>query len=298
MISKKTTLAVLACAVVSASALALEDGQRAPKRQYAIGDSITRAFDARMPGDNQSLSWSAGYHGWWQWMTFTPDIRSHNQRIDANFGDSGRSNTLAAITGSQVDSILDQAQGMDGAAVDYVTLLSGANDVCVSSPAELIPVDEFKNRYYRGLSAIANKINDGGTVAVAAIPDIHGFYQVGLQATALGIVSCPSLWNNIIYPICEAMTDNDLSEAERAYVADMNYRYNQAIGEVVDQVKAEMAANGKTVFIDYTRVLEERIDEMRVADLSTLDCFHPSADGQAKIAQYTWNDGPFAAYSN
>jgi hypothetical protein len=30
-------------------------------------------------------------------------------------------------------------------------------------------------------------------------------------------------------------------------------------------------------------------------DVSHLDCFHPSAEGQAKLAEVTWNDGPFAA---
>jgi len=42
--------------MIAPTALALQPGQQAPKRLYSNGDSITRAFDANLPGDNLSNS--------------------------------------------------------------------------------------------------------------------------------------------------------------------------------------------------------------------------------------------------
>jgi hypothetical protein len=99
-----TRIAVAALAAVLASpTLALEPGQSTPKRLYSNGDSITRGFDADLPLDNLNASWVNGYFGFWEWLFGLPNVKSHNQRISANFGSSSRKNWIAAENGARVD---------------------------------------------------------------------------------------------------------------------------------------------------------------------------------------------------
>jgi hypothetical protein len=103
-----TSGTLLTAFLVAGSALALEPGQSEPKRLFSTGDSMTRGFNANVPLDNLNLSWVNGYHGFWEDLFDLPDVESHNQRIDANFGDSDRSNQTAAENGATMSTLTAQ----------------------------------------------------------------------------------------------------------------------------------------------------------------------------------------------
>jgi hypothetical protein len=273
----------------AAPALALEPGQSEPKRLISLGDSITRAFDATLPADNLSQSWSNGSHGFFERLFGLPDVKSHNQRISANFGDSGRRNVVVARNGAKVSNLDDQASEAENRGYTYATVLMGGNDVCRDTIAELPTDYDFTVDVAIGLVELFDNLPDGATVQVAAIPDIKRLYEIGIDKTALGIVDCEDLWRFTVqgFP-CGSMLSPDNTEADREYVRERNIRYNQII-----HFLTLLGANKyKNLFISFTDVTFTY--PFTADDVSNIDCYHPSSRGQRTIARETWNAGPFS----
>lgn len=271
-------------------ALALQPGQLSPKKLYSNGDSITRAFDSDFPGDNLNVSWVNGYYGFWEWLFGLPNVKSHNQRISANFGSSGRKNYIAAVNGARIDDLASQASGAAGKGVTYSTVLLGGNDVCRDSIADLPTDAEFEANLRAGLNTLVGNLPSGATVYVVGIPDVKRLYDIGKDKTALGIVDCEVLWALTVlgFP-CGSMLSPFNSEADRLYVRSRNIGYNNILASVAAEYNAPPIR-----FVSYTNV--SFTYPFSESDISNIDCFHPSWRGQKALSRETWNDGPFAAY--
>ncbi len=281
----------LAGLLLAGAAGALEPGQSTPKRLYSVGDSITRGFDADFFGDQFHLSWVNGYRGFWEWLFGLPNVKSHHQRISANFGRRGRRNWIAAQNGARVDDMASQAAGSAGRNVTYATVLLGGNDVCRDSIADLPTDAEFEANVRAGLDTLLGHLPNGATVQVVAIPDVKRLYDIGQDKTVLGIVDCEVLWALTVlgFP-CGSMLSPFNSEADRLYVQSRNIGYNAILADVT----AEKAGLHPGKFISFTGVsFSEPFVER---DISDIDCFHPSWRGQKKISEGTWNDGFFQSY--
>lgn len=278
---------VLSLLVVS-PAEALEPGQSAPTKQVSLGDSITRAFDATLPADNLSQSWANGTHGFFEKLFRLPDVKSHNQRISANFGASGRRNVVLARNGAKVKALREQASAMAGKGYTYATVLIGGNDVCRDTIAELPSDYEFTIDAAIGLVELFRNLPDGATVQVAAIPDIKRLYDVGIDKTALGVIDCEQLWSLTAqgFP-CGSMLSPDNSELDREYVRARNVRYNQIL-HFLTLLGVRKFPNLNISWTDKTFTYAFTAD-----DVSNIDCYHPSSQGQRALARETWNDGPF-----
>jgi lysophospholipase L1-like esterase len=282
----------LALALAALPAGAIEPGQSAPKRLYSNGDSITRAFDADLPLDNLNASWVNGSYGFWQWLFGLPNVKSHNQRISANFGSSARKNWIAARNGANIKDLASQASGATGRYVTYATVMLGGNDVCRDSIANLPTDAEIEADFRTGMNTLLGALPNGATVQVVAIPDVKRLYDIGKDKSALGIVDCEVLWalTALGFP-CGSMLSPQNSEADRLYVQSRNVGYNQILADVT----AEEAAQHPGKFVSFTSVT---FDEPYLEqDISNIDCFHPSWRGEKKIARETWLDGFFAAYT-
>ena len=260
-----------------------------PNRLFSTGDSITRAFDANLPADNLNLSWVNGYHGFWEELLGLPDIKSHNQRIDANWGTAGRTNTIAAQNGARVDDLVAQAGGAAGRDVTYATVMLGGNDVCRDTIADLPTDAQFEADFTAGMDVLLANLADGATVQVVAIPDVKRLYDIGLDKTALGITDCQTLWDltALGFP-CGSMLSPSNTEADRLYVRDRNIGYNA----ILSSVTAQKAAEHPNLFISYTDITFTY--PFGAGDISDLDCFHPSTSGERLIAKGTWDTGFFA----
>jgi lysophospholipase L1-like esterase len=283
---------VAAFAVAASSASALEPGQLEPKRMIAIGDSITRAFDATLPGDNLSQSWSSGSHGFLQQLLGLPDVNSHNQRITRAFGGTGRRNAVAARNGADVKDLYGQALGIGSQGYTYATVLLGGNDVCKGSIAELPTDEEFFLRAAYGLAALVYGMPPGATIQVVAIPDIKRLYDVGIDKTALGIIDCKRLWSltALGFP-CGSMLSPDNTPADRDYVRSRNVQYNRLLEFAVALLQKKIPDR----FLSFTDVTYTY--PFTASDVSNIDCYHPSSRGQRAIASGTWAVGPFRAYA-
>jgi len=279
---------VVALLSVAVPAAALEPNQSAPKKLVSLGDSITRAFDATLPADNLSQSWSNGTHGFFERLFGLPDVKSHNQRITANFGGSGRRNVVVAVNGAKVRNLEGQAARAAGEGFTYATVLIGGNDVCRDTIAELPTDYDFTVDAAIGLVELFDNLPDGSTVQVAAIPDVKRLYEIGIDKTALGIIDCQQLWRFTAmgFP-CGSMLSPDNTEADREYVRQRNIQYNNIL-QFLTAIGTRKYTN---LFISWTD--ETFTYPFTADDVSNIDCYHPSSRGQRAIARETWNDGPF-----
>jgi lysophospholipase L1-like esterase len=258
-----------------------------PRRLYSIGDSITTGFDSWFVGDNHAVSWVNGFHGWWQDLLGVPDIDSHNQRIDAAFGDSGRTNVMAAENGARWDDALGQAQGIVAEAPTYVTVMLGGNDVCRDEIADLPTDEEIRDHVQATLSALHQDLPAGATVLVVGIPNVKLLYDVGLTQGGLLGIDCEAIWATTAlgFP-CGSMLSADNTEEDRLYVQSRNFAYN----DIIEQQTTAWNTISKRVYFHF-------VDAESIAltgdDISSIDCFHPSAEGQELISALSWQELPF-----
>ncbi len=259
----------------------------APLRLYSIGDSITTGFDSHFIGDNPAVSWVNGFHGFLEQLLGVPDISSHNQRITASYGSAGRTNVMEAQNGGRWDDALGQAQGVLGEQPSYLTVALGGNDVCRNSISALPTVLEIEGHVRATLDFLDANLPGGASVVVVGIPDVKNLYEVALsEKGALGI-DCQLIWQTTAlgFP-CGSMLSPTNSEADRLFVQAMNFAYNDAIQNVV------IARNATSRRV-YYRFIEIESVPFRGDDISSIDCFHPSVQGQALISAETWARGPF-----
>jgi lysophospholipase L1-like esterase len=237
-----------------------------PSSIASTGDSITRAFnDCWFPYvDCPSASWTTGTSSY-----------SHYRRIQAvNFGITGRSYNYA-VTGADMADLYGQVQGVIGRRAEYVTILMGANDVCASSEAGMTDVNVFRDQFNAAMASLTAAL-PGSRVFVSSIPDIYqlfSLYRYDLGANSVWAIAgiCQSM---LAYPFSNSSGD----VARRARVRQRNIDYNTQLAQVCAaylQCRFDSNAVFNTAF---TR-----------SDVTTRDYFHPSVNGQAKLAAVTWS---------
>lgn len=243
----------------------------APTAFAVLGDSITRGFDACEPlQDCPAVSWSTGT---------APAVRSHLARIAALNPAAVAYND--AVTGASAEALLPMARAAVLAQhADYVEVLMGANDACADTEAEMTPVPVFRTRV-----AAAFAVLQGTRVFVASIPDIRKVWQV-----AHGVPQASAVWSK--FGICQTMLANPTSTARadrsrRARVRDRIQDYNDVLREQCAVLPTCRYDHGTVFKTDYT-----------LADLSPIDFYHPSVEGQARLSERTWGEtyafGPHA----
>src|SRR5262249_4974488 len=161
---------------------------------------------------------------------------SHNQRITAQFGASGRQNWIAAQNGARVQDMAAQAAPVALLGINYATVMLGGNDVCRKSIADLPTDPEFEANARLGLTTLLNGLARGASALVVSIPNVRALYDLGLAKTALRITSCPTLWR--LTSLCDSMLSQSNTELDRQYVRSRNIGYNA----ILQRVSAEVAA--------------------------------------------------------
>jgi lysophospholipase L1-like esterase len=276
---------------LTASAYA-KDPQLVPRRLSSTGDSISAGIDVEYYGQNANASWVNGYYGFWEWLFGLTNVKSHNQRITANWGSSGRANYMDAVSGAEsFDLPLQTSQAVSQNAY-YVTMFMGHNDVCQNHPWEIPSDAVFEANVRQGLTNLKNGLPNGATIYVLAIVDIRRLYDIGQNKKALGIVDCEVLWATSLlgwFP-CGTMLNPLNTEADRQYTRSRNIAFNN----ILQSLTAEFNANDPHHYYYWTNL--PFVYPFVEGDISSLDCFHPSGQGQKTLSRESWNAGPFSAY--
>ena len=266
-----------------------------PKVMAALGDSITRAFNSDGPGcptgpslDCPKNSWSTGTN---------PAVDSQYQRLEAR--DPGRDLVAHndAVSGARAVNLQAQAEAAAAQEADYVTIEIGANDACGGTP-----VATFREQVDSALGALYRD-DPKAYVLMLTIPDINQLHSLFTNPPDPNALTRWSALN-----VCQALLANPLSNAPADVARRATFRENViALNEELRGACAEL----KRCRFDGNAVFESSFTTAEVANVtnteglnlfpwnvlpvigagfpnSTADYFHPSLQGQASLAQTSW----------
>lgn len=297
-----------------------------------LGDSISQAFDAddtrpidigtlkanpeKIFHDNPALSWIQGTD------PRIGSVRSHFTSLDANLV-----MTPFSRSGSElVRDLENQAKqiGKRGATPDLVYVLLGGNDICnrdksttADPTATLYPVSQWREAAVKGLTALVESLPDGATVRFLSMPRVDLLFETLASTrvpvhmdTPIGPVTvnttCKDLWSITAQEangICKIVT-TELDANKRKQIGARVDEYNAALAEEVRRFDTDATLNPKHIHfqsewhgsIDEGNQINSSIGTYKFspAEVSKLDCFHPSLVGQQHIADHVltkakWN---------
>lgn len=275
-----TVTAALAATLVSATAASAEPTvEEYPSIIASMGDSMTQAATTEAtkvtnadgsPGFTGSLgdapqnSWSTGTGN---------KVESHYNRIQGATGQQIYAYNVSK-SGSKSSDLTRQAELVAAQNVGYVTILSGANDICSASSLTTATTAAAYKSNVRAALATLSKTGDTD-VLLASVPSLISVYNAGKNST-----QAQQIW--AAYSVCSPMLGNptDVSESannRRAAVEARVQEYNLALREVCSEFS--------NCTYDDEAVYET---EITLDDLS-VDYFHANIAGQNKLAENTWD---------
>ncbi|MFF0190483.1 SGNH/GDSL hydrolase family protein [Streptomyces sp. NPDC005244] len=237
---------------------------RSPASMAAVGDSITRGFDAcSVLSDCPEVSWATGSD---------PRVRSLAVRLLGRTGAAERSWNYA-VTGARMDDLPGQMAQAATRRPELVTVMAGANDACRASTSAMTSVTAFRRSFQDALDTLRGTLPKT-QVYVSSVPDLKRLWSQG-RGNALG----KQIWKLGICPSMLGDADSLTSAAtlRRDRVQDRVEAYNQVLREVCAKDR-HCRFDGNAVF-DYRFGTDQ---------LSHWDWFHPSTDGQARLAEIAY----------
>ncbi|MFF5374302.1 SGNH/GDSL hydrolase family protein [[Kitasatospora] papulosa] len=235
-----------------------------PASVAAVGDSITRGFDAcSVLADCPEVSWATGTDA---------GVRSLAVRL---LGPSKAASHSwnHAVSGARMAQLPEQMALAAEERPELLTVMIGANDACRGSVDLMTPVADFRASFeasMRQLRASAPKTQ----VYVSSVPDLKRLWSTGRE-NPLG----KQIWK---LGICRSMLgDADdmgaAAVARRDAVRERVVAYNEVLRDVCARDE-RCRYDGGAVF-DYRFTGEQ---------LSEWDWFHPGRDGQARLAEIAY----------
>ncbi|MFH0244486.1 SGNH/GDSL hydrolase family protein [Streptomyces sp. HK10] len=229
-----------------------------PDSLAALGDSITRAFDAcSLLDDCPEASWATGT---------SPEVDSLARRL----GVPASATWNHARSGALMAELPAQARKAAARRPELVTVLIGANDACRPTVERMTPAEEFRADFAEALRTL-RRASPKTQVYVAGVPDLERLWSLGrshpvaAQVWQLGI--CPSMLDG-------AGTSETAAAERRAKVSARVRAYNTALAEVCER-DARCRHDGGAVH-GYRFTARE---------LSSWDWFHPGPEGQRALAE-------------
>jgi lysophospholipase L1-like esterase len=177
-----------------------------------------------------------------------------------------------AKTGSKMKDLGAQLRTAAASNADLVEILMGANDLCVASVNDMTPTATFTSQF-RGALANFMAAKPGAYVYVSSIPNLATLYNLMSTKTAAKVV-----WT--VGRMCPSMLSLSESNGERMQVAEREVEFNNALKTVCATFTHCRYDNSAAYSVKFTE-----------ADVSTIDYFHPSPAGQAKLAAAEWASG-------
>lgn len=246
----------------SASPTAVWDTR--PDSIAAVGDSITRGFDAcAVLSDCPKVSWATGTD---------PAVDSLAVRLLGATGVAGHAWNYA-VTGARVADLRGQIAQAVRKKPQLMAVMVGANDACRDSTAQMTSVADFRKDFQAAMDAL-RKALPKTEVYVSSVPNLKRLWSqgrtnpLGKQIWKLGI--CPSM-------LGDADALDAAATQRRETVQDRVVAYNKVL--------ADVCAKDRRCRFDHNAVFGYKFG---TAQLSNWDWFHPSKNGQAKLAEIAY----------
>ncbi|MER5433435.1 SGNH/GDSL hydrolase family protein [Streptomyces sp. NPDC002588] len=235
-----------------------------PASIAAVGDSITRGFDAcTVLQDCPAVSWATGD---------SAEVKSLAVRLLG----ASRAATHSwnfAVTGARMADLPDQMAQAVAHKPQLVTVMAGANDACRASTAAMTPVARFRAEFEEAMGTLRRALPKA-QVYVSSVPNLKRLWSQG-RTNALG----KQIWK---LGLCPSMLgDADALDAAATARRDTV----QARVEEYNKVLKEVCAKDPRCRFDGGAVYDFRFG---TEQLSHWDWFHPSKDGQARLAEIAY----------
>jgi lysophospholipase L1-like esterase len=234
-----------------------------PESIAAVGDSITRGFDAcTILSDCPEVSWATGS---------SAEVDSLAVRLLGPKA-AGRSWNYA-VTGARMADLTGQVTRAAARRPELVTVMAGANDACRTTTDAMTPVADFRAQFEDAMRTLRTALPKA-QVFVASIPDLKRLWSegranpLGKQVWKLGI--CPSM-------LADADAVDPAATLRRNTVRDRVDDYNEVLRDV--------CAKDRKCRTDGGAVHAFRFG---TDQLSQWDWFHPSVNGQARLAEIAY----------
>ncbi|MDQ0760455.1 SGNH/GDSL hydrolase family protein [Streptomyces canus] len=235
-----------------------------PASVAAVGDSITRGFDAcGILKDCPDVSWATGA---------STQVDSLAVRLLGRAKAAERSWNYA-VSGARMADLSTQMAQAAARTPALVTVMVGANDACRDSTAAMTSVSEFRSGFEDALSVL-RKQAPKAQVYVASVPNLKRLWSegranpLGKQVWKLGV--CPSM-------LADADALDAAATERRDTVQERVEAYNSVLKEVC--AKDEHCRYDGGAVYDYRFGTDQ---------LSHWDWFHPSVNGQARLAEIAY----------
>ncbi|MCF3125127.1 SGNH/GDSL hydrolase family protein [Streptomyces arenae] len=235
-----------------------------PRSLAAVGDSITRGFDAcSVLSDCPEASWATGSDA---------EIKSLATRLLGKERAATHSWNHAK-TGARMADLPEQVEQAVVERPELVTVMAGANDACRASADSMTPVADFRASFEEAMRTLRRELPKA-QVYVASVPDLKRLWSQG-RTNPLG----KQIWK---LGICSSMlADPDDLGAQavqrRESVQDRVVAYNKVLKDV--------CAKDQRCRYDGGAVFDYRFEG---AQLSHWDWFHPSRNGQSRLAEIAY----------
>lgn len=235
------------------------------ERVAALGDSITLGVNAcGKAGECRDASWSTGTDS---------RARGFAARLGEATGHQPESANLA-VGGARARDLPRQATAAAAGGADVVTILVGGNDACSPTPARMTPLAEYAGAVKEALATL-EAAPSRPVVFIASVPHLNGLLDAHSQNPA-----AVQLWQRS--RLCQSLLARPLSSdpadvsARDAVAARVN-EYNTALADECAAASRCIFDGGAVATVDFT-----------AAQISTVDYFHPSVQGQLAIADAAW----------
>ncbi|MFJ3230014.1 SGNH/GDSL hydrolase family protein [Streptomyces sp. NPDC086787] len=234
---------------------------RSPSSVAAVGDSITRGFDAcTVLSDCPEVSWATGTSTRFDSLAVRLLGRTRAAEYSWNY----------AETGARMADLPAQMAQAARRGPQLVTVLAGANDACRTSAPAMTSVDDFREQFEEAMHTL-RKASPKTQVYVASVPNLKRLWSQG-RTNQLG----KQVWR--LAGLCPSM----LGDADDlAMSATLRRDRVQQRVEAYNKVLAEVCAKDRRCRFDGGAVFDF---EFGTDQLSHWDWFHPSTDGQARLA--------------
>ena len=298
-ISMLRRLAIALTPVLISLALLAEPASatKPPAVMAALGDSITRAFNSDGPGcptgpalDCPMNSWATGTN---------PLVDSVRERLDAAFPGTIVAHN-DAVSGARAVNLLGQAQVAASQDPDFVLIEIGANDACALPPT---PTATFRSEVKAAFEVLVEG-NSKLYIQLMSIPDVNKLLTLFTNPPDQNALTRWSLFS-----VCQGLLANPLSteqadEERRAAFREQVIADNEALAEVCGEFKRcrwddYAVFNSSFTTADVATVVNTsglNIPPFNAIPIfgpgnanSTADYFHPSLQGQARLADGAWS---------
>lgn len=291
-----------------------EAGKPVPLNLFNIGDSIGEgeAADGTIEEIQHKTVWSTGYNP--NDIVYSlnerfedacpTDYYENNAVRDAIFNHAVSGAVMADFS-TQANEVVSAATATPSGKAGMVTILLGNNDICASTLDAMTDPVVFEAQYRAGLDILAaSDATKNVYIHVSSIPAIYWLWNAKrtdfwCRVVAWPFVPCENLLDN---PTDDCASEESRLDPDTIYKGDgdncvRRKQFHQKIRDIYNpklrDVLQEYIVDGRLPNAYFVDIFDFQFEAEHINDG---DCFHPSVEGHALLAQEEWSRSPWGVY--